>query len=70
MAERKSQKTQNQHLKQSGFFRLGQIYFLIRDIPGAQERDAQNQSACPIEKQLEKMVFVFYYLNRTCEFHF
>ena len=31
---------------------------------------AQNQSAPPIETQLEKLLFALYYLNSTCSFHF
>ena len=32
--------------------------------------DGQNQSIRPIETQLETFLFVLYYLNRTCGFHF
>ena len=30
----------------------------------------QNQCVCPIETQLETFLFVLYYLNLTCSFHF
>ena len=30
----------------------------------------QNQSVRPIEKQLETLLFVLDYLNRTCKFNF
>ena len=31
---------------------------------------AQKQSTCPIGKQLETLIFAFYYLIRTSSFHF
>ena len=36
------------------------------------EKGAQNQTQCAhlIEKQLEITIFVLYYLNRDCSFHF
>ena len=37
---------------------------------GTQKLGGQNQSARPIETQLETFLFVLYYLNRTCIFHF
>ena len=37
---------------------------------GTQKRGGQNQSIRPIEVQLETFLFVLYYLNRTCNFHF
>ena len=37
---------------------------------GTQKMGGQNQSIRPIEVQLETFLFVLYYLNRTCNFHF
>ena len=34
------------------------------------EKFLSNQNLLSIEKQLETLLFVLYYLNRTCSFHF
>ena len=50
--------------------RSGQISFLARDYSGKQKMGGQNQSLSPIEAQLQTLLFVLYYLKRTCCFHF
>ena len=60
--------------------RAEQIYFIVSNFvvaefylctwSGTQESVAQNQIVRPIEKNLEIMLFILYYLNRTCGFHF
>ena len=37
---------------------------------GTQKTDTQNQSVHPIKKQLKTLLFVLYYLDKTCGFHF
>ena len=34
------------------------------------KKGALSQSACPIEKLMETLLFVLCYLNKTCSFHF
>ena len=41
-----------------------------RTFWGTQKMGGQNQSVRPIETKLEIFLFVLYYLNRTCSFHF
>ena len=61
-------------------FRPEQIYFNAPNFLGAklylcarsgtQNAGAQNQSMHPMEKQLEILLFDFYYLDRTFGFYF
>ena len=53
-------------IKLSFIFRAGQIYLYAHDFSGAQN---ESQLARLIEKQLETIIFVLCYLNRTCSFH-
>ena len=51
---------------------FGCAILFARPIVHAKKTGAQNQTQCPrlIEKQLETTIFVLYYLDRACSFHF
>ena len=44
--------------------------FYLRARLGTQKADAQKQKVRPIDKQLETLLFVLYYLGKTFGFHF
>ena len=50
--------------------RLFGTQFYLRDRSGTYKMSAQNQSVRTIEIQLETLIFVLYYLNNACSFHF
>ena len=54
-------------LHRARFF--GSVILLARPIEHG-KANAQNQSLCPIKKQLETLLFVFVNLNKICGFHF
>ena len=49
---------------------LRDISFNFESDQARKKRGVQNQSACLIGKQLETLLFVLYYRNRICGFHF
>ena len=48
---------------------FGRVILLARPI-GSAKMAGQILSESPIETQLEILLFVHYYLNKTCSFHF
>ena len=49
----------------NSIFRAGN--FTCEPNLAPKKMDPQNQSACPIKKQLEALLFFLYYLTRTCD---
>ena len=62
------------------YYRAGKIYFYAVNLLGTQiylfvflsewKTGPQNQSARPIEKWLQALLFIFYYQNKICNFYF
>ena len=46
------------------------VQFYLRARLGTQKMVGKNQNVCLIKRQLETLLFVLFYLNRTCSFHF